>query len=511
MLKEVDYAKEDEMIKSGLLWLAKTAVEGHKQMSDPKLAPDAYHHREVKTDLCRILYTLSEWSVTPQSMQDLSLSPFKKVKRSHKSAPQSAPSPATAASGAKKDEDAGTLQFRSQVLPIDFSSLPVAPKCDVRNWLVSQRNTLTPEALVYLTIACKNLHDDENAKLAYARLNELSQTSAGMVNWDHNAVMAKKLGLQYEEYDYRFTPSETTALALTAVLDMEPDNFEKIEGIKRWLLLQRDQNGWQNTKTTSQVFLSLLKEELQFKSKQGQSADFAVKAIGLGHELLDLMYNSTNIYAAEQTTAIKPSATAQDVDLIKTGPGRLYYTSILNYMRRLMPGDQIAAKGYPSGLQISRKFYRLTATTAADGSIKFHSNEITDHKLKAGETIMMKTIVVSPVSLPYVKIEAALPSGAEVVKDSRESSVENPNENGTSEDGTKIEGDWSMPWWTHEDVLDDRIVYFGASLPQGQSEFHSMLRMELPGKLEVLPITLEGMYSDKIRAYSGLDELQVTE
>jgi hypothetical protein len=35
--------------------------------------------------------------------------------------------------------------------------------------------------------------------------------------------------------------------------------------------------------------------------------------------------------------------------------------------------------------------------------------------------------------------------------------------------------------------------------------------MELPGKMEVLPTTLEAMYSKKIRGYSPLDELTVKE
>jgi uncharacterized protein YfaS (alpha-2-macroglobulin family) len=142
---------------------------------------------------------------------------------------------------------------------------------------------------------------------------------------------------------------------------------------------------------------------------------------------------------------------------------------------------------------------------AADGSIHFKSEEIIDHKVKAGETIMMKTIVHSPTPLPYVKIESALPSGAEIVKsDSRESSVDKSSEQ------SQI-GDWGTVWWTHEDDLDDRVVYFGTSIPKGDSTFHTMLRMELPGKMEVLPTTLEAMYSKKIRGYSPLDELTVKE
>jgi uncharacterized protein YfaS (alpha-2-macroglobulin family) len=118
----------------------------------------------------------------------------------------------------------------------------------------------------------------------------------------------------------------------------------------------------------------------------------------------------------------------------------------------------------------------------------------------------MKTFVNSPIPLPYVKIESALPSGAEVVKaDSRESSTDD------TPDKENVFGDWGYRWWTHEDDLDDKVVYFGTRIPQGLSTFHTMMRMELPGKMEVLPTTLEGMYSDKIRGYSPLEELTVKE
>jgi uncharacterized protein YfaS (alpha-2-macroglobulin family) len=169
-----------------------------------------------------------------------------------------------------------------------------------------------------------------------------------------------------------------------------------------------------------------------------------------------------------------------------------------------LPGDQTASKGLPAGLNITRKFFRLKPiATTADGSIHFRCEEIVDAHIKAGETIMMKILVDAPVRLPYVKVEAALPSGCEVVEDAREDS--------TDDTAPQFQGDWSVPWWTHQDVLDDRIVYFGALLKQGKCEFHTMLRMELPGNLQINPVSLEGMYNDKIRAYSQLGNLQVVE
>jgi uncharacterized protein YfaS (alpha-2-macroglobulin family) len=201
----------------------------------------------------------------------------------------------------------------------------------------------------------------------------------------------------------------------------------------------------------------------------------------------------------------------------KNGGGRLYYSTIMTYFRNMKRGDKVTEKAIPEGLSIRRKFYRLAAADkASTGGMHFHTEEIRDGKVKAGETILMKVFVEAPYSIPYVMVDAALPSGGEVVEDSSEdanidSSNATPDETGANPKEAVNTGDWERAWWTHCDVLDDRIVYFGTNLPEGKSVFHSLIRMELPGKLGINPVSLNGMYTDKVRGYSNLDELEVTE
>ncbi|MGH9551963.1 MAG: hypothetical protein ACRD3W_21435, partial [Terriglobales bacterium] len=192
----------------------------------------------------------------------------------------------------------------------------------------------------------------------------------------------------------------------------------------------------------------------------------------------------------------------------KKGTGRLYYTSLTTYFRKLKPGDQVGDKALPQGMHLTRSFYRLTpVTTKSDGQVHFRTDLITDGKVKAGETIMMKVNCETPISLPYVMLDAALPSGAEVVKGSGEEQNAVSNNDGDS----SFEGDWSPAWWSHEDILDDRIVFFGTTMRAGKSEFHTMIRMEIPGKYNVEPVSLEGMYTKKVRGYSELSSLTVSE
>jgi alpha-2-macroglobulin len=507
MLKATGYSAEGQMIESGLRYLAKACFDLQKQLADPKLEKDdkwsAYVVTTEETDLAKMLYTVSEWGVTPTQLNDIynppkvdptKVAPVKVGTDKNGKAITDGAAKTKATKPAPKQKP--VLTFHSELTPKILPKAESQPPstCKVRDWLVKNIDDLPEEALCYLILASKNLGDDASAQKAYKQLIKLSSTDASMMNWHATT------------YDYRFTNVEATALGLRAVLAMDPQNSERIEGIKQWLLLQRTKDGWENTKTTAEVFMALLIEEIQHKAQT--PTEFQAKVVQDGQDLFNLAYDSTNMYGAEQKVKFQLTTKPSTMDLSKSGSGRLYWSTIVTYFRKLLPGDQTAGKGAPEGLSITRKFYRLVPLKdpAADGSIHFRSEEIVDHQIKAGETILMKTLVNSPIPLPYVKIESALPSGAEVVKaDSRESSVDR------EKDGSGAFGDWGWMWWTHEDDLDDKIVYFGTSIPQGVSTFHTMMRMELPGKMEVLPTTLEGMYSDKIRGYSPLEELTVKE
>jgi uncharacterized protein YfaS (alpha-2-macroglobulin family) len=226
--------------------------------------------------------------------------------------------------------------------------------------------------------------------------------------------------------------------------------------------------------------------------------------------LTDFISNEDNLYASQKTVQVPIPEKKGTLTISKDGPGRLYYNALITYFRNLKPGDQSVEKGLPQGLKITRKFYRLVpGATSSDGAVHFHTKEITDGMIKAGETVMMKTFVESPVSLPYIMVQAALPSGAEVVDGGGDQ--ENNTDTSTDSDKPGIDGDWGVAWWTHQDILDDRIVYFGTRLPQGKSEFHTMIRLELPGNIQVNPVSLEGMYTNAVRAYSGLDSLHIND
>lgn len=446
MLKDAGYKPDAQLIKTGRDWLRPNILELKRQLSDPQLVGKAGDYHEQKTDIARALYALSLWKEKPHP--------------------------------------------------------------DFKNWFLNQ--ALTPEALCYLTMTYKSAGDRQTSRQFYDQLLAYANRSDSYTDWDDTLELLKKvnekLGLTARySYSYRFTGVETTALALRTVLSMEPNNLDRLESIKQWLLLHRERDGWGNTKTTAEVFLALLEDDLI--GRQRGSTDFTARTSDKGLLLSELKFDAGNRYAPESKMTVVARKEPSDITIEKTGSGRLYYNTLLTYFKKLSRNETLPENGLPRGLRLTRKYFRLSSTaTTSDGAIHYRTQPISDGKVKAGETILMKVYVEAPVSVPYIIVEAPLPSGGEVLQNDHHEE-EMQGESG----GSVIEGDWGSPWWTHQDILDDRIVFFGTSLPAGKSEFHTLLRMELPGTIQVNPVSLEGMYTKSVRAYSPLDSLKVVE
>lgn len=440
LLSESGVQIEPSMIQNGLKWLSASTVNLHKALLDPKLV-EGYTARERRCDLARMVYTQTLYGIKPDTK--------------------------------------------------------------IMKWLDGRVENLTPEPLSYLTMANARLGNKSYADHAYKRLIELATVGDQFIDWEHNQAMRKRLKLlDVHDYTYRYTGAETTALALKAMVAMEPGNLERIEKVKAWIMLQRSEEGWSNTKTTAQVLLSLMDEAI--KTGNTETSDVVAKILKDDSLLNSLAFAPASIYRQEETLNMTGD---KNLSLAMDGNGRLYYQSINRFYKSLKPGEKLKVANSPNGLQVRREFFRLkTSATKSDGILKLTTLPLNDGSIKAGEILLMKVYVESPVSLPYVIVECPLPSGAEVVKDSARDENVGDSEN---ESGSGIEGDWGSPWWSHQDILDDKMVFFGTQINQGKSEFHTLLRMELPGDVQLNPVTLDGMYSNMIHGYSQPRELHI--
>lgn len=446
LLKENGYKIDPLRAQNATKWLSKTAATMHKQLSDPQLLKDTTVDREVTTDLAKAVYVLNTYKLCPSSQ--------------------------------------------------------------LRSWLQKEsvRNKLSPEALSYLCMALPR--ETPLAQSLYHRLINLANIATdkrgGLMNWERSMQMLHKLGSPEQYYSYRFTGVETTALALRACVYMEPSNSDRIESIKRWILTQRGKDGWGNTKTTAEVFRAFTEVEVA-RSDSGDTEFNTTILLSQGTPTT-VHFGKDSAFAAEESIPIDLKPGKENPLLHKSGKGKLYWTQTLSYYKNIKPGENALLKSSPDGLSLKRAFYRLIPQ-APDSEGRIHFNQVPlNGPVKAGETLLMKVLIDSPTSIPYTIIEAALPSGAEVVEhDSKDALSSEDN------DGKAITTDFGAWWWTHQDILDDHMAYFSTNFPANKHEIHTMVRLELPGKFQMNPVTLEGMYTNSVRGYSQADMIEVRE
>lgn len=440
LLKEAGYKVDLDRETNGKKWLIKNTAELHKQLTDPLHKPDSWQDTQSTIELARGYYVLSKYNV----------------------------------------------------------KVPAK----VRDWVLSKKNTCTPETLAYFAVALHKQGERDAARTLYDQMiNTATVTTANgasMMDWHPT-----------KNYSYQYTDVETTALCLEAIVKLEPENTDRIESIKRWILMSRGRDGWDNTKTTAEVFRAFMDCELAQKAA-GTTTQFAAD-INVGGQInRELAFDTKSALLPEQDILIQPKAGEGKISLHKKGPGKLYYTSLITYYRAIKPGEYVAQKSMPDGLKVRRDFLKLVASAPdSSGNVHFKAVPLPNRTIRAGETILMKVYVDSPTYLPYTFLNAPLPSGAEVVEnDQRADSAEEETEGGTKENSGYDWGNW---WWTHQDVMDDHIAFFVTQLPGDKREFHQMVRMEIPGKFQMNPVTLEGMYTKHVRAHSQADVITVTE
>src|SRR5262249_21697884 len=149
---------------------------------------------------------------------------------------------------------------------------------------------------------------------------------------------------------------------------------------------------------------------------------------------------------------------------------------------------------YPVGLKIARSFFRLKPKVVDNaGTVRFTLEPLATgllggNSIKAGESLLMQLQIDSPVSLPYVTVNMPLPSGGEVVSEDPRLSLLTSDD--SNNDNAAFNWDFMNWWWTHQDILDDRMVFFTTQLPAGTSKMQAIVRMEMPGTMQVNPAHL---------------------
>ena len=379
-----------------------------------------------------------------------------------------------------RDDERDLAVWESFALSHNPQAFPASARRVVQiNFAGRDRLSAYGQALLALTL--HNLGDNSKAETVCRNLRNTARidTENGTASW--------KPRDRYWWYWYN-NDVETDAWALKAYVAILPKD-DLTPMLVKWLVQNKRGSQWHSTKETAMAVYALTD---YIKASNELAPDYTVK-VALGNKI-------TRTYTVTRENAllfdnqfVVPDALLTDgpqtVTLTKSGTGRLYYSSALQYFTT---EENITATG--TELKIQRRYYKLTPKTklAADwnGGTKFNvldysRAELADGaSLQSGDLIEAELVLDSKNEYDDCVFEDRKPAGCEPV-DLRS--------------GERY-GDGLC---SNMELRDTKTAFFVDHLPQGTRVLRYRLRAEIPGTFHALPTNGYAMYAPEVRALSS--------
>ena len=321
-------------------------------------------------------------------------------------------------------------------------------------------------------------------------------------------------GYDDDAYLLLFSDRRADAVILEALIADRPDS-DLIPKVTRGLLAHRTRGRWRNTQENAFVLVAL---DRYFHTFEEVTPDFVARA-WLGDRFagehrfrgrqtdrhrIDVPMPLLAAQAAQTTQAAKAAQTAQaakaaqrelDLTLQKAGVGRMYYRIGMRYA----PAD-LALPAADHGFTVERTYEPVDApgdvTRMDDGAWKF----------RAGARVRVRVRMVAPTRRYHVALVDPLPAGLEPLNPAlavTQSVPDDPSGPGP----VRPYWSWMMPWYTHQNLRDDRAEAFSTLVWADVHEYSYVARATTPGRFVAPPAHAEEMYFPETFGRSSTDRV----
>jgi uncharacterized protein YfaS (alpha-2-macroglobulin family) len=320
-------------------------------------------------------------------------------------------------------------------------------------------------------------------------LNNVKQTPS-------SAHLTENLGDDFMVIMYSDTRS--TAMALSALLDIDPDHF-LVQKMVKWLLESRKKDGtWGTTQNNAYALLALSD---YWKEKESLEPDFVGKVLMGEAELMSSMFEGRDMKAETKYVSMKKLMESIPAKMIfsKEGSGTLYYAASLEYVPLDLPSEPI-----DRGIYVERAYYAFDDYSAADAAKGKVPNSVT--KVKAGTNVVVSLTLVTTGKRNFVVLEDPLPAGLEVLN-TRFSTTSMQDVSALA--GAPQLGGYASnyAWWSnpfyHDEYYDDRFLTFADEVQPGIYHYRYLARATTKGTFVAPPAKAEEMYQPEVFGRTG--------
>ncbi|MEZ5255545.1 MAG: hypothetical protein R2705_01215 [Ilumatobacteraceae bacterium] len=291
----------------------------------------------------------------------------------------------------------------------------------------------------------------------------------------------------------------TDAIVLDALMSDRPQS-DLVVKVVQGLLGGRTKGRWDNVQENSFILLA----SAATSRRRGQTPDFVAR-VWLGDR-----YAGEHTFSGRETDRVEFDLPMTDVvaagqtaiTLSKSGTGRLYYRLGLRYAP-----DDLTLDPLDRGFEVQRQYEAVDdpadVTRDADGT--WH--------VKAGARVAVRLTMVAESDRAHAALIDPLPAGLEPLNPALAVTEDIPaDESDTSPgdgDVIPLRGWWWGPWYSYENLRDDRAEAIADYLPAGVYEYRYVARATTPGSFVVPPTRAEQIYAPETFGRSASDLLVV--
>ena len=262
----------------------------------------------------------------------------------------------------------------------------------------------------------------------------------------------------------------TTALALQALLQIDPDN-PLIPKALDWLIRVQQDGHWRTPRETAAVVVALT-DYLVIKGERTPDHRYQVlvngQVVGSGVSTRENMAIPVKFVVTELTEG------DNDVRLIKEGKERLHYALTLHHYWSRENLEPARALGGPS---LHREYFD---PVTGDPKTKYRIDDLIGVRLTVG----------APEEMWYVTVEDPLPAGVEAVEGSLEA------ESGQGEG-------------IHFVKREEKVALFIQRVETGEHVYRYLVRATVPGRFQSMPALVYPVYEPNLWGRSSSELLQV--
>lgn len=339
------------------------------------------------------------------------------------------------------------------------------------------------------------LADDTSAQKRVAELTRFVQ------NRVEETAGAAQFTSSYGGRDHvlMYSNRRTDAVLLDAWMATKPKS-DLIAKVVRGLLAGRNRGHWLNTQENFFVLLAL---DRYFQTYEKQTPDFVANIwlgngfVG-GHKFKGRTTDYKNANIPMKSVMAKSSQNdAADLVIQKDGDGRLYYRVGMNYALKSLKVD---AADY--GFTVERKY------EAVDNPDDVTQRKDGTWEVKNGSRVRVRLTMVAPARRYHVALVDPLPAGLEPLNPALAVTESVPEDTNAAKP-TSPYWWWYRPWYSHQNLRDERAEAFAPQVGAGVHEYSYVTRATTPGEFVVPPTKAEEMYSPETFGRSGTAKMVV--